>query len=170
MSKNIVIKLVFAGAAIFGVYKLYKAAEEYSNKINKHREVVLEEVEAELHEGEEMNKDIKDLTLNNTNLKPADRAFSYEIYKEKYNAIINAKSIKEIDAARKDFEDFYDILINVKDSDTIESLFKIYYDKKVKDERVQQEREAREAELDKYKTIGNVIEKIGSKMVCELVQ
>lgn len=171
MSKGrVFFKIILAGAAMFGVYKLYKEIEKYDKKVTEHRETVLNEVDGELHEAEEWNKDIKDITLNNASLKPSDRAYSYDILKTKYDAILNGKTIKEIDSARKDFEEFLDILITVKDAETIESLLSIYAEQKNKEEKAKQEKEAREAELTKYRTIGNVIEKIGSKVVCELVQ
>ena len=174
MSKNILVKVVLAGAALYGAYRLYKAVDKYETerkeKLKKHRETVLEEIDGELHQAEEWNKAIKDITLNNTNLKPSDRAYAYTILKEKYKAILDADSIEEIDTARREFENFYDILTTVTDPDTFETLFNIEAEKRSREEKLRQEAAEREAEIEKYKQISNVIEKIGTKVVCNLVQ
>lgn len=175
MSKgNTLIKIVVIGATLFGAYKLYKAIDEQEKKkaeeLKKHREQVLEEIEGELHQAEEWNKEIKDLTLNNENLKPSDRAYAYDISKSRYDAIVKAKSIEAIDEAREDFEELIDILMNVKDPDTLETYFKIDADKKADAERLRQEKAARDLEMEKYNKISDVIERIGTKVVCDLVR
>ena len=174
MAKNVIVKLLVAGAAMFGAYKLLKAVDEKqkeeAEKVRKHRETVLEEIDAELHEAEEWKGDTKDLTLNNVNLKPADRAYAYQLYKERFDAINNAKTIAAIDEARKEFEELIDILMNVTEAETIETIFKIDQDKKQRQEQLRKEKALRETELEKYRAISDVIEKIGTRVVCGLVQ
>ena len=174
MSKKVIVKLIVAGAALVGAYKLYKAVDKYEKEqkeaLENHRKQVLEEIDAEINKAEEWNKEIKDLTLNNENLKPSDRAYAYDLLKERYDAILSAKTVEDIDKARKRFEEFFDILMTVKDPETFESLFNIEAEKKAYKEKLRLEKAARDAELEKYKQIGNVIEKIGTKVVCNLVQ
>ena len=170
MSKNVIVKLLVAGAAMFGAYKLYQAVDKYekeeAEKIQKHRETVLEEINAELHQAEEWKGDIKDLTLNNKNLKPSDRAYAYTLYKERFDAVNDAKTIKAIDEARKSLEELIDILMNVSDSDTLETIFKIDQEKKQRQEQLRKEKVLRDTELEKYRASSDVIEKIGTKVVC----
>ena len=167
-------KIVIAGAGLFGVYKLYKYVDEKEKQkaaeLKAHKDAVLEEVNAELHQAEEWNRELKDITLNNENLKPSDRAYSYDLIKEKYAAIVNAKSIQDVDEARRDFEELHSILSEVKDPDTIETILKIDADKKAQAEKLRAEKAAMDMELQKYRQIGDVIERIGSKVVCSLVQ
>lgn len=174
MNKNVILKLIVAGIAMYGSYKLYKAVEkaekEKAEKLKNHREAVMEEIDASLHQAEEWNKELKDVTLNNENLKPADRAYAYNLCKERYDAIMNAKTITAIDEARKDFEELLDILINVKEPETLEAYLKMDADKKLHEEKLREEQAARDTEMAKYKALGNVIEKIGTKVVCDLVQ
>ncbi len=175
MSKgNTFVKIILAGVAMFGAYKLFKYVDEKEQKraeeLKAHKKEVLEEINGSLHQAEEWNKDLKDLTLNNENLKPSDRAYAYELIKEKYEAIVNAKSISAVDEARKEFEEFHSILSEVKDSETIETILKIDAEKKAQAEKLRAEKAAMDMELQKYKQIGDVIERIGSKIVCDLVQ
>lgn len=174
MTKNVIVKIILAGVAMFGTYKLLKAVDEKqkeeAEKVNKHRAAVLDEIDGELHEAEGWNGEVKELTLNNTNLKPADRAYAYQLYMERYNAILNAKTISAIDEARKSFEELIDILMSVKDPETIETIFKIDQENKQKQEQLRKEKAIRDNELEKYRAIGDVIEKIGTKVVCGLVQ
>lgn len=174
MSKNVVLKIVIAGAALFGAYKLYKAVEKYDSEqkeaLEKHRKEVLEEIDGEINKAAEWNKEIKDVTLNNENIKPSDRAYAYDMLKGRYESILSAKTIEDIDKARKRFEELYDILMTVKDPDTFESLFNIEAEKRAYNEKLRLEKAERDAELEKYKQISGVIEKLGTKVICNLVQ
>ena len=174
MSKNVVLKIVIAGAALFGAYKLYKAVEKYDAEqkeaLEKHRKDVLEEIDGEINKAAEWNKEIKDITLNNENIKPSDRAYAYDMLKGRYESILSAKTIEDIDKARKRFEELYDILMTVKDPDTFESLFNIEAEKRAYNEKLRLEKAERDAELEKYKQISGVIEKLGTKVICNLVQ
>ena len=174
MSKNVVLKIVIAGAALFGAYKLYKAVEKYDAEqkeaLEKHRKDVLEEIDGEINKAAEWNKEIKDITLNNENIKPSDRAYAYDMLKGRYESILSAKTIEDIDKARKRFEELYDILMTVKDPETFESLFNIEAEKRAYNEKLRLEKAERDAELEKYKQISGVIEKLGTKVICNLVQ
>ena len=174
MSKNVVLKIIVAGAALFGAYKLYKAVEKYDSEqkeaLEKHRKEVLEEIDGEVNKAAEWNKEIKDVTLNNENIKPSDRAYAYDMLKGRYESILSAKTIEDIDKARKRFEELYDILMTVKDPDTFESLFNIEAEKRAYNEKLRLEKAERDAELEKYKQISGVIEKLGTKVICNLVQ
>lgn len=175
MSKsNVVLKIIVAGAAMYGSYKLFKWAEKYESdrveKLEKHRKEVLEELAAEFHEMEEWNSGLKEVTLNNTLLKPSDRAYAYDLIKEKYEAVMEAKSIEAIDSARKELEELLDILMTVKNEETVETFLKICADKRAQAEKLRQEKAAHEIEIEKYKAISGVIERIGTKVVCSLTQ
>ena len=87
--------------------------------------------------------------------------------------IENEKSYKqeqEYPDHREDLEEYVDIFMTTKDPETIHALLQIGIDRKNKIEQEKATKEAREADLEKYKALGNVIEKIGSKVVCDLVQ
>ena len=172
--KKLILKILVAGAAMIGAYKLYKHIDEENKKkeeeLNKHREEVLNELEGTLHQAEEWNKDIKDITLNNEHIKPSDRAFAYTLLKDKFDAIVDAKTISAIDEARKDFEELHSILAFVNEPETIEGYLKIEMDKQLRAEKMRQERVAKEIELEKYKRIGDIIERIGTKAICNLAQ
>lgn len=174
MNKRTLIKLVVAGATIFGMYKLYEAVEkdrkEREEKLKEYRKRALEEIEGELNQVEQWYDNVKNLTLNNEKLKPSDRAYAYELYKEKYDAILKANSEVAIDAARKDLEEFLRLITETKDPETIETMFKIYSDRKAMEEKLRAEKAAIDADLEKNKAIVNAIEKIGTKVVCGLVQ
>ena len=90
--------------------------------------------------------------------------------KGRYESILSAKTIEDIDKARKRFEELYDILMTVKDPETFESLFNIEAEKRAYNEKLRLEKAERDAELEKYKQISGVIEKLGTKVICNLVQ
>ena len=173
-TSNTIIKIIAAGALMFGMYKLYKALEKENkaehDKIEEHRKEVIEEIKGELDQAEQWSKSVKDITLNNENLNASDRAYAYELFNEKFLYILKAKTIKEIDDGREDLEEYVDIFMTTKDPETIHALLQIGIDRKNKIEQEKAAKEAREADLEKYKALGNVIEKIGSKVVCDLVQ
>ena len=54
MTKNVIVKIILAGVAMYGTYKLLKAVDEKqkeeAEKVNKHREAVLDEIDGELHD------------------------------------------------------------------------------------------------------------------------
>lgn len=175
MSKgNTLIKIIVAGAAIFGAYKfiraLDKADRERKENLENHRKTVIEEIEGELHQADEFHQSITDITLNNEKLSAADRAYAYELFKEKYISVVVGKTIKEIDDARKDLEEYIDIFINTKDPETIHTFLQINIERRTKADNDKAAKEAREADIEKYRAIGEVIEKIGTKVVCDLVQ
>lgn len=171
---NTIIKLVAAGAVMFGMYKLYKVLEKENkaekDKVEAHRKEVIEEIKGELDQAEQWNKSVKDITLNNENLNASDRAYAYELFNEKFIYILKAKTIKEIDDGRNDLEEYVDIFMTTKDPETIHTLLQIDIDRKNKIEQDNATKEARAADLEKYRALGDVIEKIGTKVVCDLVQ
>ena len=174
MNKKLIAKIVIAGVAVYGMYKIYKETEkaekEKAEKLKKYRDNVLEELEGTLNKMEDWYDTVEKLTLNNEKLKPADRAYAFELYKEKYQAILDAKSEKEIDKARKEFEEFLRIITETKESETVEAMLKIYSDKKALEEKIRSEQAALNVELEKNKALVNAIEKIGTKVVCGLME
>ena len=171
---NTLIKIIAAGLALFGTYKIYKYLDtlekEKQEKIEEHREEAINRVEGLLVRMDEWHTCINDVTLNNEKLKPADRAYAYTLYKEKYAAIKKAKTINAIDAALNDFEEFAKILTDTKDPETVETYLKILRDRQLHEEEVKEKKAFLDMELEKNRALVDMIEKVGTKAICNLVQ
>lgn len=174
MSKtSTLIKIVVAGLTIFGTYKLYKYVakmeEERKAELEKHREEALKEVEGEIDQMEQWYDNMKNLTLNNEKLSPSDRAYAYKLYKDKFDKLMNAGSVAAIDEARKDLEEFMRILTETKDPETVGTLFKIYAEEEAKKEKLRAEKALLDADLEKNRAVVDMIEKLGTKVICNVV-
>lgn len=175
MSKgNAIIKIIAVGLTLFGAYKLYKYGEkvekEKKEELEKHRKEVLEELDGEISQAEEWHDSMKNLTVNNENLTPSDRAYAYKLYKDKVDKLMKANSIEAIDEARKDIEEFIRILTEIKDPETVGTIFEIYRNEETLKEKLRSEKAVLDADLEKNKAVVNMIEKLGTRIIYNLAQ
>ena len=171
---NTIVKLVAAGLMIFGTYKLYKylyvLEKEKQEKIEEHRKEAIDRVEDIMVKANDEFKCLDDATLNCENLKPADRAYAYILYKQKFEALKKAKTISAIDAALRDMEEFTRILTTTKDPETVETYLKILRERQLHEQEVREKKAFLNMELEKNQALIDMIEKVGTKAICNLVQ
>lgn len=101
MTKHVLGILVIAVAGLYASYKFLKYNEAYKESVSDYKKDKLKELEIDID-----NK----YTLKNENVAPEDRPYVKKMLDERFNAILFAKTVKEVDAAVKKYNELVDIL------------------------------------------------------------